>query len=83
MHTWIRSGKACGIDANFISRLHQHATGASAGGSYFYDCYPSSALPVRALLAWVGEVRGRLQRVYRCEGDESGQCDECGQSMSL
>jgi hypothetical protein len=47
MHTWIRSGKACGIDADFISRLDQHVAGASAGGSYFYDCYPSSALPVR------------------------------------
>ena len=48
---WVRSGKACGSLANFISRLEQHVAGSKAGGSYFYDCYPSSTMPVRAKCA--------------------------------
>ena len=49
---WVRSGKACGSLANFISRLEQHVAGSKVGGSYFYDCYPSSTMLVRATCAW-------------------------------
>ena len=37
---FVRSGKACGRDANMGTRIDAHATGSRKGGSRFYRMYP-------------------------------------------